>query len=59
MKTQNFIHTTDAETAEKLRKLGFQELECSEKNWTFLNKQSYQFTDIDAKKIKCDNKLTI
>lgn len=59
MGKQNFIHTSDSETAQKLRELGFQELESSNNAWTFLNKQSFQFTDINTQKLKFDNKLSI
>lgn len=54
---ENFIHTSDAETAQKLRELGFQELESTNSMWTFLNKQTFQFTDINTKKLKFDNKV--
>lgn len=58
---QNFIKTTDFETATKLEKLGFQKVGNTNDIYTFLNTRTIQFSndDIDKKKIQYSNMLSI
>ena len=58
---QNFIKTTDFETASKLEKLGFQKVDNTNGTYTFLNTGKIQFSDnnIDKKKIQYSNMLSI
>lgn len=58
---QNFIKTTDFETASKLEKLGFQKVGNTNDIYTFLNTGTIQFSndDIDKKKIQYSNTLSI
>ena len=58
---QNFIKTTDSETASKLEKLGFQKVDNTNGIYTFLNTGKIQFSDndIDKKKIQYSNMLSI
>ena len=57
---KNFIKTTDAETAMKLRELNYQELPSVEIGvYTFLNRNEMQFSsdDIDISKLHYTNVL--
>lgn len=58
---QNFIKTTDSETASKLTKLGFQKVDNTNGIYTFLNTGTIQFldNDIDKSKIQYSNMLII
>ena len=58
---QNFIKTTDKETADKLISLGFQLVSQSGNTYTFLNQLSNNFTfdDVDTKKMAYTNTLNI
>ena len=58
---QNFIKTTDVETATKLESIGFKLISHIGNMYTFLNNstQSMNFESIDAKKIVYDNKLSL
>lgn len=56
---QNFIQTTDFETAEKLLQLGFQEIPSTGNIRTFLNCQRLNFEEVDSKKTTYTNKLCI
>jgi hypothetical protein len=58
---QNFITTTDKETANKLEVLGLKLMSHIGNVYTFLNDvpQSINFDSIDTKKIVYDNKLSL
>ena len=58
---QNFIKTTDKETADKLISLGFQLLSQSGSVYTFLNQHptNLNFEDVDKKKMAYTNTLNI
>ena len=58
---QNFIKTTDTETANKLEAMGFKLASHIGNVYTFLNHnpQFMNFEDIDVKKIVYDNKLSL
>lgn len=58
---QNFIKTTDVETATKLETMGFKLMSHIGNMYTFLNNslQSMNFEDVDVKKIVYDNKLSL
>ena len=58
---QNFIKTTDMETAEKLETMGFKLMSHIGNMYTFLNNnpQSMNFENVDANKIAYDNKLSL
>ena len=58
---QNFIKTSDSETASKLLKLGFQKVDNTNGIYTFLNTGKIQFSenDIDKSKIQYSNMLSI
>ena len=58
---QNFIKTSDFETASKLLSLGFQKIDEQNGIYTFLNTVKIQFSDndIDKKKIQYSNMLSI
>lgn len=58
---QNFIKTTDVETAKKLETIGFKLISHIGNMYTFLNinPQSMNFEGIDTKKIVYDNKLSL
>ena len=55
---QYFVHTSDEETALRLRELGFQELPKEGNRWVFLNDpERFQFAENDMK-VNFTNKLT-
>lgn len=58
---QNFIKTTDTETATKLETMGFKLMSHVGNMYTFLNNNplSMNFEEVDAKKIVYDNKLSL
>lgn len=57
---QLFIYTTDCETAQMLRRLGFQEIASDANSWTFLNDSTkIHFSESDMKKMHFCNKLNI
>lgn len=57
---QNFIITTDDDTANALRKCGFKEIPATTTIFTFVNEGKLTFSnDIDINKIKYSNKLFI
>lgn len=58
---QNFIKTSDSETASKMINLGFQKIDEQNGIYTFLNTVTIQFSndDIDKKKIQYSNMLNI
>jgi hypothetical protein len=58
---QNFITTTDQETAEKLISAGFQLVSQSGSVYTFLNQSSnnFKFDATDKKKVAYTNTLNI
>lgn len=58
---QNFIKTTDKETAEKLEAMGFKLISYIGNVYTFLNNdyQSMKFENIEMNKIVYDNKLSL
>ena len=57
---QNFIRTTDSETAEQLIKLGFQKIDESNGIYVFLNCGKKQFEEnLDKTKIQYTNMLCI
>lgn len=59
---QNFIQTSDKETAEKLIYLGFQQIpDNSGSYYTFLNNQVFNFesVNLDEKKINYTNRICI
>nr|DAG54001.1 MAG TPA: hypothetical protein [Caudoviricetes sp.] len=58
---QNFIKTSDSETASKMINLGFQKIDEQNGIYTFLNTETIQFSndDIDKKKIQYSNMLSI
>jgi hypothetical protein len=57
---QNFIKTTDLETAEKLTLLGFKLVSCDGCTYTFLNQppKNFNFENIDIKKLAYTNMLS-
>lgn len=57
---QNFIRTSDSETAKKMISLGFQKVDEQNSIYTFLNTDTMQFSeDIDKSKIQYSNILSI
>lgn len=57
---QNFIRTTDGETAEQLVKLGFQKIDESNGIYVFLNCGKKQFEEnLDKSKIQYTNILCV
>ena len=58
---QNFIKTTDAETATKLKTIGFKLISHIGNVYTFLNEvpQNMAFESVDKTKIVYDNKLSL
>lgn len=57
---QNFIKTSDYETAEILIRIGFQKIDEQNGIYTFLNSDKMQFSnDIDKRKIQYSNMLSI
>lgn len=57
---QNFIKTSDYETAEILIRIGFQKIDEQNGIYTFLNSEKMQFSnDIDKRKIQYSNMLSI
>lgn len=58
---QNFIKTTDQETAEKLILCGFQLVSHIDNIYTFLNQppQHFSFDEIDPKKCVYSNMLSM
>lgn len=58
---QNFIKTTDKETAEKLMSLGFQLVSQNCNVYTFLNQppKNFVFDEVDTKKMAYTNTLNI
>lgn len=59
MAKNNFITTTDKETADQLLKLGFQLLSSENGRYTFLNCLKYSTEQIDKNKIVYTNILCI
>jgi len=55
---QFFIHTSDEETAEKLRQLGYEELPKEGSQWVFINNTNLTFSDDDGMKLNFTNKIT-
>lgn len=55
---QFFIHTSDEETAEKLRQLGYEELPKEGSQWVFINNANLSFSSEDDMKVNFTNKLT-
>lgn len=56
---QNFLKTSDTTTADKLKILGFQNINFENGIYTFLNTDKIQFSDdIDKTKINYSNILT-
>jgi len=53
---QNFVKTSDEETAKRLREAGFVELAKEGNRWVFVNKGQYDFSQSDMK-VSFDNKL--
>lgn len=53
----HFINTTDSQTAELLRSLGFQELPKSGNKWVFINDNKMVFSSEDMK-LHYTNNLT-
>jgi hypothetical protein len=58
---QNFITTTDKETADKLMSAGFQLISTSGSGYTFLNQlpNSFNFDEVDKKKMAYTNILSM
>lgn len=57
---QNFIKTSDPETASKMINLGFQKIDEQNCIYTFLNTDKLMFSDdIDKSKIQYSNMLNI
>ena len=58
---QNFITTTDKETADKLLSAGFQLVSQSGSYYTFLNQlpKSFRFDEVDKKKMVYTNMINI
>lgn len=57
---QNFIKTSDYETAKILISIGFQKIDEQNGIYTFLNSEKMQFSnDIDKRKIQYSNMLSI
>jgi hypothetical protein len=58
---QNFIKTTDKETADKLMSLGFQLVSQSGSVYTFLNQApaNFNFDEADKKKVAYTNILSM
>jgi hypothetical protein len=58
---QNFIKTTDKDTADKLISAGFQLVSQSGNIYTFLNQipKHFKFSNVDEKKIVYDNILSL
>ena len=58
---QNFIKTTDKETADKLISAGFQLVSQSGNTYTFLNElpKNFTFEDVDKKKMVYTNILSM
>lgn len=57
---QNFIKTSDPETASKMINLGFQKIDEQNGIYTFLNTDQLMFSDdIDKSKIQYSNMLNI
>nr|DAU18464.1 MAG TPA: hypothetical protein [Bacteriophage sp.] len=54
--TLPFIKTTDEETMNKLKDLGFQMVDCSSGVWTFINDTDTKLS-FDTSKITYSNKL--
>ena len=55
---QFFIHTSDEETAEKLRELGYEELPKEGSQWVFINNTNLTFSADDSMKVNFTNKIT-
>lgn len=55
---QFFIHTSDEETAEKLRELGYEELPKEGTQWVFINNSNLTFSSEDDMKLNFTNKIT-
>lgn len=55
---QFFIHTSDEETANKLRELGYEELPKEGSQWVFVNNASLTFSVDDGMKVNFTDKLT-
>lgn len=54
---KNFIATTDKETAETLKKLGFQMIQNTGDRFLFLNCKQLNFEEVDPSKIQHTNML--
>ena len=58
-KEKHFIATTDSETADTLRKLGFKEITSTNSNyWTFINEPNKIMFSSDDVKVNYTDKLT-
>lgn len=55
---QFFIHTSDEETAEKLRQLGYEELPKEGSQWVFINNTNLTFSADDGMKLNFTDKIT-
>ena len=55
---QFFIHTSDEETAEKLRELGYEELPKEGSQWVFINNTNLTFSTDDGMKLNFTDKIT-
>ena len=55
---QFFIHTSDEETAEKLRQLGYEELPKEGSQWVFINNTNLTFSADGGMKLNFTNKIT-
>lgn len=56
---QNFIKTSDADTAERLRSLHFTELPPQGNFFVFLNDKSVQFSESENKKLVFTNAMNM
>ena len=54
---KKFIYTSDEETAEKLRELGFQELPKEGNRWMFINDNKINFSSDVMKDVQTTNIL--
>lgn len=54
---KKFIYTSDEETAEKLRELGFQELPKEGGRWMFINDNKITFSSDGMKDVQTTNIL--
>ena len=56
---ENFIRTTDEQTAEELRKAGFKELPKQGRVFCFLNNGKLAFSEDQKKKVHYSNKMEV